>query len=68
MLADKGGDARGSRGYGFVAYHDLQSAQTAINTLSTAQLAGRTLRLGFAEDRERPGEQSDACSHTAAHQ
>ena len=48
-MVDK--DNRGSRGYGFVAFHEMQSAQNAMNSLSSAQLAGRPVRLGFAEDR-----------------
>ena len=44
-------ESRSSKGYAFVAYYDVPTAQNAVSSLSSVQLAGRPLRLGFAEDR-----------------
>ena len=49
VLVDK--DSNSNKGYGFVSYDDIPTAQNAMASLANAQLSGRTLRLGFAEDR-----------------
>ena len=49
LMVDR--ESRSSKGYAFVAYYDIPTAQNAVSSLSSVQLGGRPLRLGFAEDR-----------------
>lgn len=39
-----------SKGYAFCAYFDLANAESAIRNLSSREINGRPMRLGYAED------------------
>lgn len=44
-----------SRGFGFVTFTDVQSAQSALGAMNGAELDGRTLRVDSAEERNDRG-------------
>lgn len=44
-----------SRGFGFVTYEDMESAEKARDAMNGADLGGRSIRVDFAKERERTG-------------
>ncbi len=44
-----------SRGFGFVTFEDMESAEKAQEAMNGASLSGRNIRVDFAKERERTG-------------
>jgi cold-inducible RNA-binding protein len=48
-------DTGRSRGFGFVTFNDMKAAQEAKNEMDGSGLGGRSIRVDFAQERQRGG-------------